>query len=126
VARRVIFITDSRPGGAGQIAPLLGALTEAGALTELFTDGNAGLRRAAGGSLDLLVVDLDMPALGGFDAQIQIGRIASRTPVLLLSGEESKSLRMWAMGAGVVSYVTKPIDSQSLLRLISKVLRGRS
>jgi DNA-binding response OmpR family regulator len=121
---KVVLITDMQTDDPGPIGLLLGALTEAGALAELVTDGHAGLRRAIGSRADLLVIDLDAPSLGGLDAQIQIGHIASRIPVLLLSAEDSKSRRMWAMGAGVVSYVTKPVDGQALMSLIFKVLRG--
>jgi DNA-binding response OmpR family regulator len=109
---------DSRP-----LAPLLGALSEAGAMTELFTDGSAGLRSVVRGGTDLLVVDLDTPSLCGLDALVEIGRIASRIPVLLLTAQESKSRRMWAVGAGVAGYVTKPVDEQALVRFIAKILR---
>ena len=92
-------------------------------MTEMFTDFGAGLQSVVRGGTDLLVVDLDTPSLGGLDALVEIGRIASRIPVLLLSAQESKSRRMWAVGAGVAGYVTKPADEQALLRFISKILR---
>ncbi|MBI5577264.1 MAG: response regulator [Deltaproteobacteria bacterium] len=120
---RVVLITDTGADDFGTMRSLLGALSEAGAMTELFTDGSAGLRSAIRGGTDLLVVDLDTPSLGGLEAMIEIGRIASRIPVLLLGAEDSRSRRMWAVGAGVTSYVTKPCDGQVLLRFIAKVLR---
>jgi len=92
-------------------------------MTELFTDGSAGLRSVVRGGTDLLVVDLDTPSLCGLDALVEIGRIASRIPVLLLTAQESKSRRMWAVGAGVTGYVTKPVDEQALVRFIAKILR---
>lgn len=124
MARKVVFITDAQADDPRGIGPVLGALSELGALAELFTDGTDALRRTAFETVDLLVVDLDTPSLGGLEAQIQIGRIASRIPVLLLSTEDSKARRMWAVEAGVVGYATKPIDGQALLRFIAKVLRG--
>lgn len=123
MTRTVVLIADSSPGDSEQIGPLLGALSESGTMTELFTDGGAGLRRAVGGAADLLVIDLDTPSLGGLDALIQIGRIASRIPVLLLSADDSKARRMWALEVGVVSYVTKPVDGEALMRFIAKVLK---
>jgi len=123
VTRRVVLIADTRADDFGQKDPLLGALSEAGAMTELFTDGAAGLKSAVRGGTDLLVVDLDTPSLCGLEALIEIGRIASRVPVLLLTREDSRARRMWAVGAGVMGYATKPVDGPSLVRFVVKVLR---
>ena len=120
--RRVVLIADAPEGDWGPVAPLLGALSEAGAMTELFTDCSTGLRSAVHGGTDLLVIDMDTPSLGGLDAMLHIGRIASRIPVLLLAAEDSKARRMWAVEMGVVGYITKPVDGLALARFISKVL----
>ncbi len=123
-ARRVMLIADSPKDDYGLIGPLLGALSDAGALPELVTDGSAGLRSAVRETVDLLVVDLDTPSLGGLDALIGLGRLASRIPVLLIAGEDSKARRMWAVEVGAVAYVTKPVDGRQLARYITKVLEA--
>lgn len=123
-ARKVVYIGDPQEGDPGQIGSLLGALSEAGALMELFTDGWAGLESIARGTVDLVVVDMDAPSLAGFDARIRIGQIASRMPVLLLSEVDSKARRMWAVEAGVVGFATKPVDRRALARFIAKVLNA--
>ncbi len=123
MTRRVVLIADSQADDFEPMGPLLGALSEGGAMTELFTDGAAGLRSAVRGGTDLLVVDLDTPSLGGLEALIEIGRIATRIPVLLLTAEDSRTRRMWAVGAGVIGYVTKPVDAPVLVRFIAKVLK---
>ena len=124
MARRVVLIADAQGEDWGPMAPLLGALSDAGAMTELFTDCAAGLVSAIRGGTDLLVIDMDTPSLGGLDTLVKIGRIASRVPVLLLSAEDSKARRMWAVEVGVMGYVTKPVDGQVLAQFIAKVLRG--
>ncbi len=121
---RIVVITDAESGDFGGIGPLLGALSDAGAEPELFTDSDAGLTMAAGGLADLVVVDLDSPSLGGIDGMMKIGRVAARIPVLLLAGENSRARRMWAVEVGVVGYVTKPVDGKTLARFIEKVLKG--
>ncbi len=123
MTHRVVLIADAQSDDFAPIAPLLGVLSDAGAMTELFTDGTAGLRSVMRGSADLVVVDLDSPSLGGLDAMVEISRIASRIPVLLLTAEDSKARRMWAVGVGVAGYVTKPIDARILARFIVKILR---
>lgn len=120
---RVVLIADTLADDFGSIGTLLGSLSEAGAMTEIFTDGAVGLQSVVRGGTDLLVVDLDTPSLGGVEALLEIGRIASRIPVLLLTAEDSRARRMWAVGAGVTGYVTKPFDGQVLVRFIAKVLR---
>jgi DNA-binding response OmpR family regulator len=120
--RRVVLIADAPGGDWGPVAPLIGALSESGAMTELFTDCSAGLRSAVRGGTDLLVIDMDTPSLGGLDALLHIERIASRVPVLLLAAEDSKARRMWAVEMGVMGYITKPVDGLTLARFIEKVL----
>lgn len=124
MAQRVVLIADAQGDDWGLMTPLLGALSDAGAMTELFTDCAAGLLSAVRGGTDLLVIDMDTPSFGGLDALVKIGRIASRVPVLLLSAEDSNARRMWAVEVGVVGYVTKPVDGQALARFVAKVLRG--
>ncbi|MBI5342767.1 MAG: response regulator [Deltaproteobacteria bacterium] len=120
---RVVLIADTLADDFGSMGSLLGSLSEAGAMTEIFTDGTVGLQSVVRGGTDLLVVDLDTPSLGGVEALLEIGRIATRIPVLLLTAEDSRARRMWAVGAGVTGYVTKPFDGQVLVRFIAKVLR---
>jgi two-component system, NtrC family, response regulator GlrR len=122
--RRVVLIADAQGDDWEPMAPLLGALSRAGALTELFTDSAAGFRSAVVGVTDLLVIDLDTPSLGGLDALVHIGRIASRIPVVLLAAEDSKAGRMWAVEMGVMGYITKPVDGEALARFIAKMLKG--
>jgi DNA-binding response OmpR family regulator len=124
VARRVVLIADAQGDDWGPIAPLLGALSEAGAMTELFTDFTDGLVSAVRGGTDLLVIDMDAPSSAGLETLAKIGRIASQLPVLLLSAEASKAQRMWAVEVGVLGYVTKPLDGQALARFLWKVLKG--
>ena len=123
-ARRIMLIADAPHDDYGLIGPLLGALSDSGALPELFTDGSAALRQAVREAVDLLVVDLDTPSLGGMDALVGLGRLASRIPVLFIAAEDSQARRMWAVEVGAVAYVTKPVDGRMLARYITKFLEA--
>jgi len=118
----VVLIADAQADDFNPVAPVLGLLSDAGTLPELWSDGPAGLRRLADGAADLVVVDLDTPSLCGMDAMIQIARLAARLPVILLAGETGLERRMWAMGAGAVGLATKPVDGRALFRFIDKLL----
>jgi DNA-binding response OmpR family regulator len=121
-ARKVVLIADASDDDSTPVATLLGWLSDAGALPELWSDGPEGLRRLSDGTADLAVVDLDTPSLGGMDALFQIARLAARTPVVLLAREGGVERRMWAVEAGAVGMVTQPVDGRTLFRFIDKLL----
>jgi DNA-binding response OmpR family regulator len=121
-AHKVVLIADAESDDFASVAPVLAWLSDAGALAELWSDGPEGLRRLSDGSADLAVVDLDTPSLGGMDGLFRIARLAARTPVLLLSREGGLERKMWAVEAGVVGMVTKPVDGRTLFRFIDKLL----
>jgi len=121
-ARRVVLIADATADDFTPVAPVLGWLSDAGALAELWSDAPEGLRRLSENAADLAVVDLDTPSLGGVDALFRITRLAARTPVLLLAREGGLERKMWAMDAGAVGMVTKPVDGRTLSRFIDKLL----
>jgi len=121
-ARKVVLIADALAEDFTSMASLLGWLSDSGTLPELWSDGHEGLLRLAGEAADLVVVDLDTPSLCGLDAMIRIARLAARIPVILLAGETGLERRMWAMEAGAVGMVTKPVDGRALYRFIDKML----
>ena len=121
-ARKVVLIADATADDFAPMVPVLGWLSDAGDLAELWSDGPEGLLRLSDGTADLAVVDLDTPSLGGMDALFRIARLAARTPVLLLAREGGLERRMWAVEAGAVGMVTKPVDGRTLFRFIDKLL----
>lgn len=122
VSRRVVLIADAAAEDFAPVAPLLSWLSDAGDLAELWSDGPEGLRHLSECAADLAVVDLDTPSLGGMDALCRIERLAARTPVLLLAREGGLERKMWAVEAGAVGMVTKPVDGPTLFRFIGKLL----
>ncbi|MCL1926915.1 MAG: response regulator [Syntrophorhabdaceae bacterium] len=120
---KVVMIADATDDDFTPLAPVLGMLSEAGALPELWNDGTEGLRRLMAENADLVVVDLDTPSLCGMDAQMRIAQVASRIPVILMASRIGSERRMWALESGAVSIVTKPVDGQTLFRYIDKLLK---
>ena len=119
---KVVMIADATDEDFAPLAPVLGMLTEAGALPELWNDGAEGLRRLMAEKADLVVVDLDTPSLCGMEAQMRIAQVALKVPVILMSNRIGIERRMWALESGAVSIVTKPIDGRTLFRYIDKLL----
>jgi DNA-binding response OmpR family regulator len=97
-------------------------LTQAGYLVIRAADGPGALRRFAEESADLVVLDVNMPGLSGFQVCEAI-RARSRVPVMMLTvrGEEEDLVR--ALGLGADDYLTKPFSPRTLLARIKALLR---
>jgi DNA-binding NarL/FixJ family response regulator len=74
---------------------------------------------------DLIILDVTMPVLSGFDAAREIGKIAPQIPILMLSMHESKQLLEEAKRIGVKGYVTKTQASETLLRAVDTLLNDQ-
>ena len=97
-------------------------LAQAGYLVIKASDGSAAVRLFTAESPDLVVLDINMPALSGFQVCAAI-RARSRVPVMMLTvrGEEEDLVR--ALGLGADDYLTKPFSPRTLLARIRALLR---
>jgi DNA-binding response OmpR family regulator len=97
-------------------------LTQAGYLVIRAADGPGAVRRFAEESADLVVLDVNMPGLSGFQVCEAI-RARSRVPVMMLTvrGEEEDLVR--ALGLGADDYLTKPFSPRTLLARIQALMR---
>ena len=97
-------------------------LTGAGYLVVKAADGPSAVRRFEEESADLVVLDINMPGLTGFQVCEAI-RARSRVPVMMLTvrGEEEDLVR--ALGLGADDYLTKPFSPRTLLARIKALLR---
>lgn len=98
------------------------SLSQAGYLVIKAGDGRAAVRRFEEEAPDLVVLDVNMPGLSGFQACEAIRR-SSRVPVMMLTvrGEEEDLVR--ALGLGADDYLTKPFSPRTLLARIKALLR---
>ncbi len=97
-------------------------LTQAGYLVIKVPDGPTALRRFEEESPDLVVLDINMPGLSGFQVCEGI-RKRSAVPVIMLTvrGEEEDLVR--ALGLGADDYLNKPFSPRTLLARIKALLR---
>jgi DNA-binding response OmpR family regulator len=85
-----------------------------------------GLRALYGSRPQIVVLDIDLPGLDGWQALERI-RLMSDVPVLMLSGRADELEKVRALQAGADDYVTKPFGAQELLaRLHAHVRRASS
>ena len=85
-------------------------------------DGEAGLRAATEGAPDLVVLDVMLPKLGGFDVLRRL-RERSSLPVIMLSARGEEVDRVVGLELGADNYLPKPFSPRELVARIRAVLR---
>ena len=85
-------------------------------------NGEEGLAKAMGGSFDLVLLDVMMPRLDGFEVLRQMRR-RSAIPVIMLTARTEHGDRITGLNAGADDYLAKPFSPDELLARIQAVLR---
>jgi len=88
-------------------------------------DGRTGLARALDDRPDLVVLDLMLPELNGFEVLKELRRRGRDTPVVVLSAKGQETDKILGLNLGADDYVVKPFGLQELLARIKAVLRRR-
>jgi DNA-binding response OmpR family regulator len=99
------------------------ALTDVGHRVEVAHDGLAGLTSAERGSHDLVVLDVMLPEMDGFEVARELRRQHMRTPILMLTARDAVPDRVRGLDAGADDYLTKPFNAAQLDARIRAVLR---
>src|ERR1035441_9646111 len=85
-------------------------------------DGREGLARALNGGFDLIILDVMLPILSGFEVLSMI-RKSSAVPVIMLTARTAQEDRIAGLNAGADDYLPKPFGPEELLARIRAVLR---
>lgn len=87
-------------------------------------DGAAGVEAAKRELPDLILMDVVMPNLNGFQATRTLAKDprTSHIPVILVTTKDQETDRVWGMRQGAKTYVTKPINEGELTRAINENL----
>jgi two-component system alkaline phosphatase synthesis response regulator PhoP len=115
-----IFLVEDEPG---LVLTLTDRLTREGYSVEHATDGESGLERAAGEAFDLILLDVMLPRLGGFDVLKELRRRNIETPVIMLTARGQIVDKVVGLKLGADDYVTKPFEMVELLARIEAKLR---
>ena len=98
-------------------------LEQKGFEVETVYDGETGAEYAALGIYDLLILDVMMPGLNGFEVAKQVRANRCATPILMLTARSGIEDRIQGLNAGADYYLTKPFDTRELLACINALLR---
>lgn len=86
-------------------------------------DGESGYKKIIEGSYDLIVLDVMMPKLSGFDVCKKIRQRGIETPVILLTAKGEEIDKVLGLELGADDYITKPFSLRELLARIKAILR---
>lgn len=90
---------------------------------EVAADGAAGLARAREFSPDLIILDLMLPEMGGYDVLRELRADGFLTPVLILTARSQESDVLMGFNLGADDYVTKPFSTSELAARVHALLR---
>ena len=90
---------------------------------EAVYDGEDGSQYAMLGVYDLLILDVMMPKMNGYEVARYVRSKRCSTPILMLTAKSSLEDRVEGLNAGADYYLTKPFDSRELLACINALLR---
>ncbi len=119
MSRRVLIIEDD-----SSLARVLGDnLAFDGFEVALAADGGQALSLAASFAPDLVLLDLMLPGVDGFDVCRALSASQPRTPIIILTARAEKDDKIRGLELGADDYVTKPVALDELLARIHAVLR---
>ncbi len=90
-------------------------------------DGAAGVEVARAELPDLVLMDVVMPNLNGFQATRTLARddTTSHIPVILVTTKDQDTDRMWGMRQGAKAYITKPFSEDELSEVLERLFSGK-
>jgi DNA-binding response OmpR family regulator len=97
-------------------------LTSAGFSVQEASDGAAGLRTARTARPDLILLDLMLPGMSGFDFCRAL-RKSSRVPIIMITAKDAEVDKIVGLELGADDYITKPFSIREVLARVNAVLR---
>ncbi|MBS0226235.1 MAG: response regulator [Proteobacteria bacterium] len=116
-----ILIVDDSPS---QLLGLRRVVEKLGHQCSTAEDGAAGVELAKNLQPDLILMDVVMPNLNGFQATRSITReeTTKHIPVVLVTTKDQDTDRMWGMRQGARAYITKPFSEKELAEVVTELL----
>lgn len=124
-ARIRIALADDQALVRGGLQALLGGFAQFEIALEA-GDGQSLLERLHGAAIDVVLCDVRMPRLDGFEVCMRLRRLAQAPPVILLTTFDDADLALRAVEAGARGFLLKDASPLELVETIEQVAAGRS
>lgn len=118
-----IFVVDDSKMQGKAMARVLQAQ---GHEVTCLTSGEEAVKQAQLQMPDLILMDVVMPGINGFQATREITRNkpTEHIPIILVSGKSQETDRAWGKRQGAKGYLVKPVEEEELLSTVSAVLEA--
>jgi DNA-binding NtrC family response regulator len=115
-----VYVVDDDARVARTVAAYLHG---AGFGTEVFDDGNACLSRAAEERPDIVITDMQMPAMDGIALTRKVRAAHPETEVIVITAHADKRAAISALRAGAYDFFEKPVDADELVETVKRTAR---
>lgn len=122
---RRVFVVDDEPDVVGLLRTVL---EREGLEVEVATDGRTALAGVLGRPPDLIILDLMMPGLDGFELLklLRLDPTCESVPVLIVSARTQQKDQLSSLQLGANAYLCKPFSPRDLVREVHALLEARS
>ncbi len=119
---RVLVVEDS----PAQREMISGLLKESGLEVSSVSDGVEALEAIQGQRPDLVVLDIVMPRMNGYEVcrRLKADPATQAMPIVMCSSKGEEFDRYWGIRQGADAYIAKPFQPQELVGTIKQLLRG--
>lgn len=116
-----VLVVDDSPT---EIHFMQGVLTRNGYEVEIANSGDEGVAKAKVIKPDVILMDVVMPGMNGFQATRQLSRNpeTKSIPVIIVTTKDQETDKVWGMRQGAKDYIVKPVKEQDLLATVKSVL----
>ena len=97
---------------------LTGLLKSVGLSTSAFASAEEFLRSGEQHHTACLIADIRMPGISGLELQARLNAEDCRVPTIFITAHGDEAMRMQALRAGAVEFLTKPLDDRALLESV--------
>ncbi|MDY6942143.1 MAG: response regulator [Pseudomonadota bacterium] len=118
-----ILIVDDSPT---EIYVLQKIMQKHGYETLVANDGEEGIMMARAEHPDVILMDVVMPGMSGFQATRKLSKDSQTAsiPILMVTTKDQDTDRIWALRQGAIDYVVKPVHEAELIRKIKAVVEN--
>jgi DNA-binding response OmpR family regulator len=117
--KKILLIEDEETISMG----VTDALESAGYVVEWARDGKKGLERGLKGECSLILLDIMLPFIDGFEIARRLRNSNIKTPIIMLTAKGSEDDKLKGLAIAADDYITKPFSIKELLARINAVLR---
>ena len=117
----VVHIIDDSPT---EVHVFKAALEGAGFNVLVSVDAEDGLAKAKAQQPDLILMDVVMPGMNGFQATRTLSKDpdTASIPIIMITTKDQETDKIWGMRQGAKDYIVKPVDTADLLDRVKKLL----